>query len=131
MAVSPASARPDLIVFDRVTRLAFPVVVKELREILGPNLVAYVAEVTEIRTVNDWADGTHKPRSDVESRLRLALTLAGTITEHDSAGVAKAWFQGLNPHLDDRSPARLLREGDYDEIGSLLIGAVRAFVVGG
>jgi len=31
--------------------------------------------------------------------------------------VVQAWFQGLNPQLEDRSPARLLREGDLDEVG--------------
>jgi hypothetical protein len=45
--------------------------------------------------------------------------------------VARAWFQGLNPQLGDRSPARLLREGDLDEVGPEVIGAERAFLVGG
>jgi len=39
-------------------------------------------------------------------------------------------MQGLNPQLDDRSPARLLREGDAQEIGPAVIGAARAFLVG-
>ncbi len=39
--------------------------------------------------------------------------------------------QGLNPQLDDRSPARLLREGDIDETGPEVIAAERAFLVGG
>jgi hypothetical protein len=47
------------------------------------------------------------------------------------ARVAQAWFQGLNPQLDDGSPARLLREGDLDEVGPLVVAAARAFLVGG
>jgi hypothetical protein len=45
--------------------------------------------------------------------------------------VAQAWFQGLNPQLGDRSPARLLREGDLAEVGPEIVAAARAFVIGG
>jgi hypothetical protein len=45
--------------------------------------------------------------------------------------VAQAWFQGLNPQLEDRSPARLLREGDLDDVGPQILAAARAFAVGG
>jgi hypothetical protein len=40
-------------------------------------------------------------------------------------------MQGLNPQLEDRSPARLLREGELQEVGPAVIGAARAFLVGG
>ena len=33
------------------------------------------------------------------------------LAEAESPEIAQAWFQGLNPQLDDRSPARMLREG--------------------
>jgi hypothetical protein len=49
----------------------------------------------------------------------------------ESPRIAQAWMQGLNPQLDDRSPARLLREGDVDEVGPAVIGAARAFLIGG
>jgi hypothetical protein len=39
--------------------------------------------------------------------------------------------QGLNPQLDDWSPARLLREGDIDEVGPLVLAAARAFAASG
>jgi hypothetical protein len=41
--------------------------------------------------------------------------------------VAQAWFQGLNPALADRSPARLLREGNLDEVGPQVLAAARQF----
>ncbi len=53
------------------------------------------------------------------------------LSEHDAPRVVQAWFQGLNPHLEDRSPARLLRDGDLDEVGPLVLAAARAFLVGG
>jgi hypothetical protein len=53
------------------------------------------------------------------------------IATADDAAVMRAWFQGMNPQLDDRSPARLLREGDLDEVGPEVLGAARVFLVGG
>ena len=76
-------------------------------------------------------EGIREPSEAVQRRLRLALQVAGAIAEVDSAEIARAWFQGLNPQLGDRSPARLLREGDLDEVGPEVIGAERAFLVGG
>ena len=53
------------------------------------------------------------------------LQAAAPIAAADSAAIAQAWFQGLNPQLGDRSPLRLLREGDLDEMGPEVIGAAR------
>jgi hypothetical protein len=52
------------------------------------------------------------------------------ISKHDSKEIAQAWFTGLNPQLNDRSPARLFREGDL-EVGPEIVAAARAFVIGG
>jgi hypothetical protein len=53
------------------------------------------------------------------------------ISKNDCKEIAQAWFMGLNPQLNDRSPARLLREGEIDEVGPEIIAAARAFAVGG
>ncbi|HZI97808.1 MAG TPA: hypothetical protein VFD41_09825, partial [Actinomycetales bacterium] len=66
-----------------------------------------------------------------ERRLRLAYQIATLVAENDSAEVVQAWFQGLNPQLEDRSPARLLREGDLDEVGPVVLSAARAFAATG
>jgi hypothetical protein len=102
-----------------------------LREILGLKLCAYLGSVKETRAVNEWAAGTREPTETVQRRLRLAFQVGGAIADVDGPDVARAWFQGLNPQLGDRSPARLLREGDLDEVGPEVIGAERAFLVGG
>ncbi len=131
MAVSTPS-RPDLEAHVKATRLEFPVVVKELRELLGPRLVAYIAGVGETRTVREWAEGAAAKRGEViEPRLRVAFHIASFIADHDAPSVAQSWFQGLNPQLDDRAPARLLREEDLGEVGPQVLAAARAFVVGG
>lgn len=124
-------ARPDYAAHVRAVRASFPEVVAALRAILGTKLCAYVGSVKETRAVNEWADGVREPSSDTQRRLRLSLQIALAIADADGEDVARAWFQGLNPQLDDRSPARLLREGDVDEVGPEVIAAERAFLVGG
>jgi hypothetical protein len=47
------------------------------------------------------------------------------LTQRDSAQVAQTWFQGLNPHLADRSPARVLRENRVEEVGASVLAAAR------
>jgi hypothetical protein len=112
-------------------RAEFPAVVSALSELLGRKLVAYLGSVKETRAVNQWAEDERAPSDEVQQRLRLALQIALMIEAADGRRVAQAWFQGLNPQLDDRSPARVLREGTLDEAGSAVLGAARAFLVGG
>jgi hypothetical protein len=126
-----AYPRPDLEAYSRAIRLDFPILVKELSNMLGAKLVAYVAGVSETRAVREWIEGGREPRDSTKERLQLTYRLARTIEAHDSAGVARAWLQGLNPQLDDRSPARILREGDVHEVGPQLVAALRAFIIGG
>jgi hypothetical protein len=107
------------------------VVIKELAACLGQKLTAYIAGVADARAVVAWAVEAQAPRDPIPERLKFALTIARMISEHEDRFVAQAWFQGLNPQLDDWSPARLLREGDLDEVGPSIRAAARAFLVGG
>jgi hypothetical protein len=43
----------------------------------------------------------------------------------------QAWFQGINPQLDDVPPARLLSEGQLDDAGPQVLAAARAFAAAG
>lgn len=108
-----------------------PEVVTRLIELLGGQLVAYLAGVSETRAVRQWAQGGREMRRDAENRLRESLTVALTLRRADKPPIVQAWFQGLNPQLDDRSPARLLREGDINKVGPEVRQAARAFVTGG
>lgn len=129
--MSLTGARPDLAAYERATRVELPEAVSEASRILGPKLLAYICGVSDTRVVRAWTEGEHVPRSPVPDRIRLALRVAMLIADHDSNQVAQAWFQGLNPQLDDRSPARLLREGELADVGPQVIAAARAFAVGG
>jgi hypothetical protein len=130
MATARSAARPDFAAHDRAYRLPMDAVVAKLRDVLGARLVAYVAGVTETRAVREWVEGIRTPRSPVPERLRLALQVVEMLQGRDSAAVVQAWFQGLNPRLEDRSPARLLRDGDVEDVGAQILAAARAFAAG-
>jgi hypothetical protein len=124
-------SRPGLAAHTLAVRSTFPEVVGALRELLGPRLVAYLGAVRETRAVHQWAEGARTPSDAVQQRLRVALQVASMVAEAEGPRIAQAWLQGLNPQLDDRSPARLLREGELQEVGPAVVGAARAFLVGG
>jgi hypothetical protein len=127
-----ASARPDLIAYHDAMTMSTAGLVTALRELLGAKLVAYLGKVKETRAVRQWADGDREIANpaDVE-RLRLAYRAAWMINQRNSKEVVQAWFQGLNPFLDDRVPARLLRDGDVANDGAQVIAAARQFAAVG
>jgi len=86
-----------------------------LRDVLTPRLAAYVTGVDATRTVARWAQGeTARLRADHATRLRAAYEIVRLLEgAHESPGTIQAWFLGMNPVLDDRSPALALREGDH------------------
>src|SRR3954468_18983060 len=131
MCMAVVDSRPGLAAHTLAVRSTFPEVVETLRDLLGPQLVAYLGSVRETRAVHQWAEGAREPSGAVQQRLRVALQVAAMLADAESPRIAQAWMQGLNPQLDDRSPARLLRDGDLDEVGPAVIGAARAFLVGG
>lgn len=126
MAAAPS--RPDLAAYDESIRMDTSTIVKELRALLGARLLAFIAGVKETRAVHEWAEGDREIRSgEVAGRLRLAYQVARIITSRDRREVAQAWFQGLNPELGDRSPARVLRDGELEDVGPEVLAAARAF----
>ena len=90
-------ARPDYEAHVRATRSTFPEVVREVRDILGPKLCAYLGSVKETRAVHQWADGSRKPSADVQRRLRTALQAAAPIAAADSAAIAQGLVSGAQP----------------------------------
>jgi len=123
--------RPDLAAHRRAVQASFPDIVAELVEILGKKLTAYVGGVKDTRVIERWMRGGTDPYRDADPRIRLAYQIAKTLSEHDSPRVVQAWFTGLNPELQDRTPIRLLKEEDVEKVGPELLNAMRAFLAGG
>jgi hypothetical protein len=100
-----------------------------LNDNLGPKLTAFMVGKDQ-QTVARWARGTQQPPRndvDVERRLRAAFAVYQLLSENDTRHVIRAWFLGMNPQLDDVSPAEAIANGDLRDV----MAAARAFVAGG
>jgi hypothetical protein len=127
-----APAKPDLAAHEAAVRLGTDAIVAQLRQRLGVRLVAYIAGASETRAVHQWATGSREIRDpEVAERLRVVYQVVALLVARDSDQVAQAWFQGLNPKLDDRSPARLLRDGELAVVGPQVLAAARTFAAVG
>jgi hypothetical protein len=98
-----------------------------LSENFGQKMVAYLADVSDPKTVSRWASGEQKPRHAAEERLRSAYQAFQLLQSADSPHTVRAWFIGLNPQLKDHSPARAVREG----LNHQVIVAAKSFMAGG
>jgi hypothetical protein len=129
----PASARPDLAIYEAILRMEPHEIVGGLVGILGKKITAYLAGVKDTRTVDAWLEpgrAADESRRLDFARLRIALRVAMLLATQESTSVVQAWFGGLNPQLSDRNPSRLLRDGKAADQEAVL-NAARAFVVGG
>ena len=103
-----------------------------LQDVLGRQLVAYIAGVETTKTVSRWASGqVGAPRLEHEKRLRIAYQITFLLTAFDTPQVVKAWFIGLNPQLGDRAPAELIGKASDDTELKEAVAAARAFIAGG
>ena len=102
-------------------------VVGYLQEVLGQKLVAHIAGVSDPRTVARWTAGERVPRAEHDQRLRCAYQTFQLLLAEESPHTVRAWFLGLNPQLDDQSPAQSIREGDFRDV----LVAARAFLAVG
>ncbi len=101
-------------------------VVARLIDLLGASTVARIGNVTETRAVQQWLSGEREPQR--QHALRFALQLASMISDRSSRNVARAWFQGSNGELGDRSPVMALRDDPLEEVQVPLMRAARTFL---
>jgi uncharacterized protein (DUF2384 family) len=85
--------------------------------------------VTETRATRQWAEGEREVGStEREQRLRATAHVARLITETFDTRTAQAWLQGMDPMLDDRSPAWVLRHATDDTDRAAVLASARRFV---
>ena len=109
----------------KAVETTFADIVKTLVEALGRTLVAFIGDVDR-KTVDRWADG-QQPRTASETRVRTAFQVYQLLLSRDSEHTVRAWFIGLNPQLDDTSPAQALHD---DQIRDVIVAA-KSFTLGG
>jgi hypothetical protein len=99
-----------------------------LQDALGQKLVAYMVGVEDPKTVGRWASDKRLPKDlEVERRLRDAHQIFRLLLTKESPHTVRAWFVGLNPQLDDESPAAAIRDGRTRDV----LVAAKAFLAGG
>jgi hypothetical protein len=98
-----------------------------LQEALGQKLVGFMAGIGDAKGVGQWAKGTQKPRAEAEARLRAAYQIFHLLLSGDTPHIVRAWFIGMNPQLDDDSPAEAIHDGRLKET----LAAARSFISGG
>ena len=82
--------------------------------------------------MRQWAEGgTGDPLLGRTRTAARRVRAASLVAEADSQRVAQAWFQGLNPMLDDQSPARLREASDQEKAGARVLASARQFAAVG
>ncbi len=103
--------------FAESVRVPIPEGAALLREVLTPKMAAYVTGVGSTKTVARWARGeTREIRPESEARLRAAYSIVRLLAHFDAPTTIRGWFLGMNPLLDDASPADLLRAGEVGRV---------------
>ncbi len=111
--------------FNSAMSLSTAEVAERLVDLLGATTVAEIGGVKETRAVAQWASGEREPQRP--HVLRFALQLALMISTLSTRDLARAWFHGSNPELDDATPLALLRDKALESTQIPLMIAVRSF----
>src|SRR5579859_1189830 len=120
------SAATEQAAHSLATRLELRALVRSLQDVLGQRMVAVIAGVSDAKAVGKWARGERTPHPDAERRLRDAFQITQLLLQHESVATVRAWFTGMNPGLDDQSPALMLPEHPQD-----VLLAARNFLANG
>lgn len=97
-------------------------VVKFLVDLLGAKLTAHMVPV-DLSTISRWKAGKIVPPLGAERKLRGAYQVARLLLASDADHTVRAWFIGMNPQLDDESPADVIAEGNVKAV----MAAARSF----
>jgi hypothetical protein len=97
-----------------------------LQELFGQRLAAAITGVDDARTVGRWIRG-QEPQHAQRQRLRDAYQIAILLETAESREVAKSWFLGMNPMLNDELPAQVIAE-DAQNGGNRVMKAARTFL---
>ncbi len=101
---------------------------ESLQRLLTGRIAAYVVNVKEAKTIARWAaDTVVEIRPESEQRLRAAYEIMTLLLRFEGPGTTRAWFLGMNPHLEDDAPADALHEGRLQET----LGAAKSFIAYG
>lgn len=108
------------------TKVSLPDQVKFLKEHLGTKLLALTVGVSP-KTIDRWDKGQNTIGPEQERKIRAAFQVFQLLKSVEASPTIRAWFMGMNPQLDDLSPAEAIADGQLREV----LAAARAFLSGG
>jgi len=112
----------DQIAFDAMTRTSVAEIARFLQELFGQRLTALIVGIQNPKAVGQWARGEREPHPQAARHLRDAFHVAKLLLQVESALTVQSWFLGMNPQLDDETPALLIATRPAD-----VLRAARAF----
>lgn len=87
-----------------------------LVDVLGRPVTAYIVDVRNVKTVSRWANGDVSQVRDrySEERLLAGYQVVNLLLEEEvHPSIVRQLMLGMNPVLNDLSPAEALREGNF------------------
>lgn len=102
-------------------------IVRQLNDALGATLVAALSGVKNRKQPHDWArpDGP-EPRIDAWNRVQFAHQIWTVLELEEGREVARRWFIGGNPLLEEATPVMAIRNDRHAEVRR----AAQAFIDG-
>jgi hypothetical protein len=97
-----------------------------LGEHLGEDVTAYLSGIEDPEMVRAWALGQAQPGPEEMSRLLVAYEATQCLSEILGDVMIRSWFFGMNPLLQDRAPAYILRYLEGEE-RHLVLSAAQEF----
>lgn len=90
---------------------------KTLQDGLGTALLMYMLDIKDPKTITRWANGQVDSirNLDVERKLRAIDQMMEMLLEVEDARSLRGWFLGMNPILDDVSPAEAVHDGQLSD----------------
>jgi hypothetical protein len=122
--------RSDLVAQHESLRLSTPELVQQLIGFIGRKLTAYVGCVRDVTAVDRWMAGGEL-HGEAEQRVRFAFQVVRMLSEKEHPSIIQSWLIGANPDLNDRSPLRLMRQGNLEKIAPQVMDAARSFLANG
>lgn len=108
-------------------RLPSAELARQLVQHLGSTMVAVLANVRDKKLPYKWsAHAGPTPRTEALQRLQVAHRAWVAIATAEGEDIARAWFIGANPRLDEQPPFMAIGEGRFGAV----MGAAAAFVDG-
>lgn len=102
--------------------------VKQMADCLGPTLVASALGAESSEVVRDWVsperDGLVLPHLELE-RLRYMIAAWTVLSQAEGDEVARAWFTGGNPLLNEDTPITAIRENRQERVFHAALSFVR------